>query len=158
MQKNIMIMLVGMQVLNHGETDTMEMMVSGTYYEKNNKQYITYKESQMTNLNNTTTTVKWDGKKVTIIRFGDTQSNMIFELNRKHVTYYDTPNGCFTVSTMAKEIKVDLVQGEGEIHVVYALELDNMSIGVNSFQMTIGDKEDIKKMIPTEYCSEIQMQ
>ena len=57
MKKDVIISLVGTQE-NDGEKDKIELITEGSMYKKGDSYYITYKESQLTGMEGTTTTVK----------------------------------------------------------------------------------------------------
>ena len=44
MAKDVLVSIKGTQILD-GEKDTVEMITTGTWYEKNGKQYLLYEES-----------------------------------------------------------------------------------------------------------------
>lgn len=158
MAKDVIISVVGVQT-HDAQPDHIEMVVTGSYYEKNGKQYITYKETQMTDMENTTTTIKVEPHKVSVTRFGQLHSNMVFELHRKHTAYYDTPHGCFTVAVTANDMNLGLVDGEGEVYVSYHLEFDHVSMGTNSFHILVRSNTEYKKMISNkDVVEEIQVQ
>ena len=82
MKKDVLITLVGTQN-NDGEKDKIELITEGSMYKKGDAYYITYKESELTGMDGTTTTVKVQDKKVTILRFGTNNTQLIFEKGRK---------------------------------------------------------------------------
>jgi len=88
MKKDVLITIKGLQSYEDQDDDTIELVTTGTYYKKDDDYYIVYKESELTGLGETTTTVKVEPNRVTVIRFGDTKSHMIFEEGEKHISYY----------------------------------------------------------------------
>jgi uncharacterized beta-barrel protein YwiB (DUF1934 family) len=157
-RKNVIVSVLGIQQYED-QSDSIGIIAPGQYYQKTSKHYITYKESDQNDSKEITTTIKIDGQKISVMRFGTNNSHMTFELGKKHMTYYDTPHGCFTISVLAKEIRIDLQDGEGEIYVLYELEFDNISKGTNSFQIRIQAGEHNKKIIPVQRTSsEMQIQ
>jgi uncharacterized beta-barrel protein YwiB (DUF1934 family) len=91
----------------------------------------------------TTTTIKItnDGK-VTLMRFGSVNSQFVFEKGQKHLSYYDTTNGTFTVGVTANQINVNVNDSGGEIRVDYRLEIDDSKLGYNDFHMMIRETLD----------------
>ena len=96
MKKDVLITIKGLQNYEDQEEDRVELVTRGSFYLKNDDYYITYKESELTGLGSTTTTVKIEPERVTVLRFGETRSHMVFEEGQKHISYYDTAAGALT--------------------------------------------------------------
>jgi uncharacterized beta-barrel protein YwiB (DUF1934 family) len=149
-EKKVLISILGIQRYEDYD-NSIEVVAPGRYYEKNNKTYITYKERHEGETEDTTTTIKIDGQKVSVMRFGNINSNMTFELNKKHTTYYDTKQGALVVSVLAKKIHINLQDGEGELEIVYGLEMDHVSMGINSFHIKIHSIEQGGANLPLQH-------
>ncbi len=113
------------------------LVTEGKYYKKDNAYYITYKESEVTGMEGTTTTVKVSDGRITLMRFGSVNSQFIFEQGQKHVSYYDTMHGAFTIGVFTNDMNINVNDSGGEIWVDYQLEVDNNKSGVNDFHMHI---------------------
>ena len=77
MNKDVIISVVGTEQTPEGN-DKVEFVTEGQYYKKGSKVYLKYKESEMTGFDNTTTTLKIDGDTVSMTRFGNFNSHMVF--------------------------------------------------------------------------------
>lgn len=136
MNKDVIISLKGIQSAQ-SETNETELLTEGKYYKKGDTYYISYKESEMTGLEGTTTTIKVADRIITLMRFGSVNSQMIFEKGQKHLSYYETPYGAFTIGVLANQVKVELDDKGGNIAVDYQLEIDNETSGSNDFTMHV---------------------
>ncbi len=136
MKKDVLITLVGTQD-NDGEKDKVELITEGSMYKKGDTYYITYKESELTGMEGTTTTVKVQDKKVTILRFGTNNTQLIFESGKHHVCCYDTMYGAISVGVWAQNVKVDLDDDGGEIYADYSIDVDNNLVGKNNFHLMV---------------------
>lgn len=138
MNKNVIISVKGTQVMN-GEDDanSIELVTEGRYYRKGDTYYITYKESEVTGMEGTTTTLKIANDVVTLMRFGKVNTQFIFERGQKHVSYYDTVHGAFTIGVFTNDVNINVDDSGGEIRVGYEIEVDNFKSGINDFQMFI---------------------
>ncbi len=136
MQKDVIISLVGNQQSDE-DTDSIEFMTEGSFYKKGEDFYVTYKESELTGLEGTTTTLKVQGKKVTLLRFGANTSQLIFEKGQRHVCCYDTMYGVISVGVWTNDVVVDIDENGGEIFADYIIDLDNSPLGKNNFKMHI---------------------
>lgn len=137
MHKNVIISVKGSQTNVDNDVDGMELVTEGKYYKKGDTYYVTYKESEVTGMEGTTTTLKVADGRVTLMRFGSVNSQMVFEQGQKHVSHYDTTFGAFTIGVFASEVDIKMDDSGGEIHVDYHLEIDNNKTGDNDFYMMI---------------------
>lgn len=85
----------------------------------------------------TTTTLKVEGKKVTLFRFGSNNTQLIFEKGQNHICCYETEYGAFSVGVRSRKVNVDISESGGKIDAEYRIEVDNMPISTNDFHMEI---------------------
>ena len=137
MKKDVIITIKGLQSFEDTGDDSVELVTSGRFYEKNGNYYISYKESELTGLGNTTTTVKVEKNKVTVMRFGDLETHMIFEEGKKHISYYDMGFGALTVGISTKSIDKSLSDLGGRMKIDYAMEINNAVAGESALCMDI---------------------
>ncbi|MBZ4645144.1 MAG: hypothetical protein JG777_633 [Clostridia bacterium] len=136
MHKNVIISVKGTQHYND-DKDSIELVTEGKYYKKGNSYYVTYKETEITGMEGTTTTLKIGDGKVTLMRFGQNNSQLIFEKGQKHLCYYETAYGGFTVGVFSNNVDINIDDNGGEISVDYLLQIDNMKAGENDFYLQI---------------------
>ena len=148
MNKNVIISVKGTQGTEGQEPNKLELVTEGKYYKKGSVYYVSYKESDLTGMEGTTTTLKItkDGI-VTLMRFGVVNSQFVFEKGQRHMSYYDTTMGTFTVSVFAKQVNINVDDSGGEVSVDYQLEIDDNKPGYNDFHLFIretsgGDDEE----------------
>jgi uncharacterized beta-barrel protein YwiB (DUF1934 family) len=151
MNKNVIISVRGTQAAANHETSELELVTEGKYYKKGNAYYVTYKESEVTGMEGTTTTLKVVDSVVTLMRFGAVNSQFIFEQGQKHVSYYDTSHGAFTIGILANEVNVNVDDAGGEIKVDYEIEIDNNKSGENDFHMLIREAGNYSDKPNREY-------
>lgn len=137
MNKNVIISVKGSQKLPDQDISRLELITEGKYYRKGNAYYITYKESEVTGMEGTTTTLKVVDGIVTLMRFGAVNSQLIFEEGRKYISHYDTAYGAFTIGVFSNEVNIRMDDNGGEIWVDYTIEIDNNKLGDNDFHMMV---------------------
>ncbi len=137
MKKDVIITIRGLQSFEDASDDSVELVTSGRFYNKGGSYYVSYKESELTGLGNTTTTVKIEKDKVTVIRFGDLESHMIFEEGQKHISYYDMGFGGLTVGVSTRSIDKNLTDAGGNMRIDYAMEINNSVAGESALCMDI---------------------
>lgn len=124
METNALITLVGRQNID-GDDDTFELTTMGRYIKKDDKYYISYEGSELTGYEDTTTTLKIKDGYVSMIRFGKTSTQMVFEKEKKYVGYYETPFGSLSVGVTTNSMTVDINDEGGELELDYMVELNN---------------------------------
>ncbi|MGI6668483.1 MAG: DUF1934 domain-containing protein [Acetivibrionales bacterium] len=137
MDKNVIISVKGAQAADDPDAGVLEFVTEGRYYKKDEAYYVTYDESDITGMSGTRTTLKVTDGVVTLMRVGSVNSQFVFQQGQKHISYYDTEYGAFTVGVLANEVDIKIDDNGGEIRVGYQLEIDNNSSGNNDFYMLI---------------------
>ncbi len=137
MNKDVIISVKGKQISGDEEPNTLELITEGKYYKDEEGYYVTYNESEVTGMDGTTTTIKVSDGIVTLMRVGSVNSQFVFQKGRKHISYYDTSYGVFTIGVFANKVNVSMNDCGGEISVDYHIEIDNSKTGYNDFYMSI---------------------
>lgn len=122
------------QYNEYGERNDIEVKATGTLYEKKDNTYVVYKEKE--DGKETTTSIKIESDKVTIKRFGEINSTMVFKLNQTINSNYATPQGMFVVET--KTTKLNIQNKEDIIiDIDYNIEITEMFRGRNIIKINI---------------------
>lgn len=116
-----------------GESAEIEINTEAQIYYKADVLYIKYNESEISGLEDTTTTLRVTGDEVKIIRFGQVKSNLRVKLNEDLESVYQTPYGNFelTASGMLLDNKISQ-EGSGELTIKYKLVIQDMSVNINT--------------------------
>lgn len=136
MNKDVIISLKGGQS-DGDEREEIELVTTGKYYKKGEKYYVTYNETEVTGLEGTTTTLKIEDNKVTLLRYGQNNSQLIFEKGQRHLCCYETTFGSFTIGVSSSKVDIDLTENGGNISAEYTIEVDNNTSGYNDFYLQI---------------------
>lgn len=137
MDKNVIISVKGTQTASDQDANILELVTEGKYYKEDEAYYVTYDESDVTGMNGTKTTLKVMDGVVTLIRAGSVNSQFVFQQGQKHVSYYDTEFGAFTIGVLANAVDVRIDDNGGEIRLGYQLEIDNNNTGENDLYLSI---------------------
>lgn len=122
-ERNVNLFTKAIQKDHTGEKNEIEFFVEGTYTEKNNAKYITYKETALSGMEGTTTTLKITENSLSIIRFGTYNSKLEFKSGEQNTINYQTPYGNMPMTINTKLLEIDLQQGEkSNIHLEYRLD------------------------------------
>ena len=131
MEKPVIISIRGVQSLEPGEEDVMELVTQGVLRQEEGEGFsLSYLESELTGLEGTMTTIQVEGE-------GTLNSEMIFQEGQKHVSLYETPYGGLMLGVNTHRAKADLGTAGGRLSIRYALEVDSQPIGENSFEIQV---------------------
>ena len=75
------------------EKEEMELVTSGSYFEKDGRRYIKYDEVQEDSNEVIRNLMKIEENSLELTRRGMTNVHMVFEKDKKSESYYDTPFG-----------------------------------------------------------------
>lgn len=113
----------------------MEMVTTGQLKEKDGKLYLTYIDSMLDEEKQIKTMVKVDGDKVSIIRYGENQSHLLFEKGISHITPYETPFGYMEMISHTHDIGLTQTDGGFELFIDYQVEMNRSKLGRNQLQV-----------------------
>jgi uncharacterized beta-barrel protein YwiB (DUF1934 family) len=124
MTKDVLLSITGLQFAPNQESDTLEMIAPGEYYFRNGKHYFLYDEVTEGFDQVTKNVIKVAPDYMELTKKGVTNVHMIFEKNRKNVTYYYTPFGSLLIGIDAKKVDVSESPDSMCVEVDYGLELN----------------------------------
>lgn len=142
MKKDVWLSIRSMQHFDGCEPERIDLATAATLYERGGKYYIIYDESELTGLTGTRTTLKLDGKTISLIRTGAYPSHMLFAEAQRHVGIYPTPvGGEVTVATHTSRVRNTVDEAGGELVIDYTVELDGSVMGEHHFALQIADEK-----------------
>ena len=138
MEKPVIISIRGVQSLEPGEEDVMELVTQGVLRQEEGEGFsLSYLESELTGLEGTTTTFRIAPDRITLRREGTLNSEMIFQEGQKHVSLYETPLWGPDAGGEHPPGQGGPGNGGGHLSIRYALEVDSQPIGENSFEIQV---------------------
>ena len=138
MTDNVIISIRGRQLYAESSPDEVELVTSGTLKRDGAGGYIvSYAETELTGLEGTTTRLHVDGGRVTLLREGNVNSQMVFEEGRRHLSMYETPYGALAIGVNTRRMRSTLGDAGGDLEIDYAIEIDNLIAGQNLFRMNV---------------------
>lgn len=136
MKENYLINLHS-SIITDGEPETIDLTTTGSFYEKDGKYYVCYKESEATGFEGSSTCVKvWDSG-ASITRFGRHKSCLMIEKGITNLCNYDTPAGSLVLDINGVEVTNTLSEKGGDINLSYTLNAGGLLISENSIKMNI---------------------
>lgn len=141
MEKDVVISIKGMQRYEDAPPDTIELVTEGRLARDGSGSYtLSYQESELTGLEGTLTTFQIERDRVTLLRVGEVNSQMVFEEGRRHLSMYDTPYGALSVGINTRKMRAELDARGGSIEIDYAIEIDHALAGQNLFRIHVREK------------------
>ena len=103
--------------------DRLQTIFSGQMTERGGKYYVVYDENAVTGLEGTKTTIKWDEKRIVIIRYGQLEHRQEFAPGLIDNSLYKTPYMVIPVVARTKSMDVACENGIWKLHVEYSAEI-----------------------------------
>ena len=120
----------------NNNTDTMEVNAVGKIFEKNNDIYLVYEEVE--DGQKITNTIKISDKEVSIKKFGNVNSLMVFKEKHKHLTKYRTNQGLFIIETETNKLVVDKSEKNYiKLNIEYNINILDLFKGKNEINILI---------------------
>lgn len=140
MTKEVLVSISGLQYAEEMDNEPVEIITSGDYYRKNGKHYVIFEEVMEGFEETTKNIVKIGDEFLDITKRGTANVHMMFEKNKKNVTYYYTPYGSLLIGIEAT--KIDVKETEQDIHVTvdYALEVNYEHMADCTIKMNVKSK------------------
>ena len=137
MEKDVIISIKGVQRYENADPDTMELVTEGRLEREGNSYTLSYQESELTGLEGTLTTFQIEPERITLMRVGEFNSQMVFQEGRRHMSMYNTPYGTMSIGVNTRHLTAQVGESGGDIEIDYAIEIDHTVAGRNVFQIKI---------------------
>ncbi len=142
MEQPVILSIRGQQIFGGEEPEVTELVTEGVLSRSGEGYTLRYQESELTGLEGTQTTFQIEDGRVTLLREGQVNSQMVFQEGRRHLSLYDTPYGALSIGIDTRRMKVNLGETGGKIEINYAIEIDHAVAGENLFQINIKSRRD----------------
>ena len=140
MEKDVIISIQGLQHYAGMDSDNIELVTEGKLEDAEGALRLSYQESELTGLEGTLTTFQIEQGRITLMRVGEYNSQMVFEEGRRHLSMYNTPYGALSIGVNTQKMRSAIAAAGGEIEISYALEIDHAVAGENLFQIKVREK------------------
>ena len=145
MTKEVLISISGLQVSPESETDTVEMIAPGEYYFRNNKHYLVYNEVEEGQTEpSTKNVIKFSNDYMEVIKKGPMSVHMVFEKDKKNISYYNTPFGSLLIGIEAKDFSYQEKEDEMVVEVDYNLEINSEHVAKSHIKILVKSKDNKK--------------
>ncbi len=133
----LVVLTVESVIKMQGEEDqAMELITEGKFYDKAGSRYFIYQESQISGMEGDKTMLKLSQEKVVMHRYGEHNSELSFEENKRYESDYNTPYGPFKMEVLASKVICE-VDGNGAGFIELKYEMSIKGIGKTKTTMKI---------------------
>ena len=141
MENNVIISIQGKQSFEAQDDDTIELVTEGCLEPDGDDGYtLSYQESELTGLEGTLTTFQIERDRVTLLRVGEVNSQMVFEEGRQHTSLYETPFGELSVDIQTSSLRHNLSERGGGMEIRYSIAVEHTVTGRNCFKIQVRRK------------------
>lgn len=121
--------------------DEIEVVTPANYYCRNGKHYIIYDEVLEGMAGTVRNKIKITGTDaVEIMKSGLSSSHMVFEKNKKNLTYYKTPYGQMLVGVNTRNMEIRVEDDKIGVQVDYELDVNHEPLADCKIKMNIISK------------------
>lgn len=135
--KKAVVNVRGVQKDLHGDDNSIELVAFGHVSKKADRLYVTYKETELTGLEGTTTLLKIEKHGITLIRTGSIQQKQEFCLGKKSFSEYTTPYGTMNLGIFTKKMLMEDSDSGYHIFIEYELEIDGQAQSSNTLSIMV---------------------
>ena len=142
MTKDVFVSISGLQAEFPGDEEEenlpLEVVTPGSYFLKNGKHYVMYDELVEGVPGVIKNKIKINGNdSIEIIKTGITNAHMVFEKNKKYITYYQTPYGQMLIGINTSRMDVQVREEKIDVQVEYELDINHAPFADCAITMNI---------------------
>lgn len=141
MNNNVIISIHGEQHYEDQEKESIELVTEGCLEGDGSDGFtLTYQESRLTGLEGTLTAFQIEKGRITLLRIGEVNTQMVFEQGRRYLSMYETPYGTMSIGINTRKMRSDLGPAGGSIELDYEVEINHVATGQNLCQIDVRQK------------------
>ena len=141
MTKEVLVTISGLQFSPETESESVELITSGSYYKKNGKHYIIYDEVMEGFEGSTKNIIKLTEDSLDVTKKGVTNVHMVFEENKKNLTCYSTPYGNLMIGIEGGPVSIQETDDRIEVRANYSLDINYEHVANCEIRMHIQSKD-----------------
>lgn len=127
MTEQVLISVKGLQFIENDkeEVEAVELVTVGSFYRRDNNRYIKYEEGFEGIEGVASNLIKVKDEVLEVRKKGIIDVHMIFEKEKKSISYYTTPYGTMQMGIATTGLKVEEDKDNLDIKVDYVLEMND---------------------------------
>ena len=145
MKKDVLVSISGLHIGvfedKYEQDNVLEVVTPGSYYLKNGKHYVMYDELVEGMEGKVKNRIKISGNdSLEIFKSGLSNAHMVFEKDRKNLTYYETPFGQMLISINTRNMDIKYDDQRIDVLVDYELDINHQPMADCQIRLNIASK------------------
>ena len=136
-EKQVILFVRGEQSFDGMTPDATELMTEGVMALEGDEITLTYQETELTGMAGTTTCFIVRGDRVELRRTGGINSQIIFQLGKRHSSLYETPWGTIQVDVATTALSHRLTSRGGVMDIRVSIAVDHRVTGENHCKVRV---------------------
>ena len=141
MKQEVVLSIRGRQSYADQEPEIIELVTVGTLEKTPLGWDLQYQETDLTGLEGVTTTFRVENSKITLIRTGKLNSQMVFQEGVVHDSLYQMEFGALMLTVCASKVSAQLSGEGGVIDLVYTIEIEQTAAGMIDYHLEVTPKK-----------------
>lgn len=142
MTEQVLISIKGLQFIDtEGDAEAIELITVGSCYHRNGHTFIKFDECFEGVEGCAHNLVKIAGDVLEVRKKGVLDVHMVFEKEKKNISYYTTPFGTMQMGIAATNLKIEEAEDQIDIQVDYALEVNQEYVSDCTLILNVKSKE-----------------
>jgi len=138
--RKVIVTVVGTQTDAAGEESRIELVTVGSRRDRGGVSYITYRESEISGLEGTTTLLKLYADRLTVVRMGAVESKQEFSAGLRSDGPYITPYGTMKMAVHTRSLERVAAGGRDTVTAGYDLEINGRWQSYNTLSVEIREE------------------
>ena len=141
MTNQVLLTIAGLQFMDGEEESPVEVVTTGDYYYRNGKHYILYDEPVEGYSGHIQNTIKIGANKLEVLKKGLSRVHMVFEKDKKNMSFYTTPFGALSVGILTHQIEIKESETDIDVKVGYSLDINEKYLAACSIRLNVKSKD-----------------
>lgn len=120
-----------------GENDTIEFLTNANLTQKNGKYYVSFNYPEAYGDHSAKATLKIEDSKVTLLKFGESCTQFIFEQGKHHKGHYETQFGSLSVGIFSDTVSVNMDGSGGDINLDYRIYFNDLATNYTNLSINL---------------------
>lgn len=142
MTRDVLVKISGLQFENDQE-EPLEITTVGQYFLKNEKHYVLFEEILEGEKETCKNRIKIDDNQVEITKTGSVNVHMVFEENKKNLTYYHTPFGNLLIGLETRKIELCEEDSQILLNIQYGLDVNYAHVSDCNIEIKVIQKKEV---------------
>ena len=134
---DFMISILGSHTTPGDEEESFELITEGSFSRTKERAEISYNDSEATGFAGCRTKFIVEPQRITLTRDSWNGGDMVFDESEKQHFLYQTPFGSLAMGIDTEQVASTLDAKGGKLYIKYALDVDNVIISRNSFNISV---------------------